>query len=135
MKQVNGPVDRNGLPILDEEKARKACLTNKMDWRKVAALHERLDRTGLAPEAEGHLRAMQWWSKMNTWDREDFEKAMQMPFAGKSVRWIASIPASLWSVMLECESNITRDPAALKRWLKNNSPEGGAKYRVPGSKL
>lgn len=128
-------VDKDGLPVLDEQKARNACLTNRMDWRKVAALHEQLDRTGLAPEAESHLQMMQWWNKMNVWDREDFEKAMGHPFAGKSVRWIASIPANIWSVMLECERDITRDPAALKRWLKDNSPEGGAKYRVPGAKL
>ena len=133
---MNEPRDADGQPIIDVERGEKACLRGKLDWRTIAELHEKLDGTGLAPETETHLKTMMWWKKMNVWDRDDFEKAMRFTAAdGKNVRWIASIPPAIWAAMLETEPDILKDPKAFKRWLLNNSPTGGGKYRVPGAKL
>jgi len=126
------PVDADGLPILDIERGEKACLKGKLDWRKVAEMHAALEGTGLAPETEGHLKAMMWWNKMNVWDRDDFERAMRFEGAdGKNVRWLASIPPAIWTVMLEAEPDILKDKEKFKQWLRT----GGAQYRVPGAKL
>jgi hypothetical protein len=119
----------------DVEAAEKANLQGKMSWMDIAELHENHLHGGMAPQAEAHLKAMLWWNKLSLCDREDFARMTGHGVQGKSWRHIASVDPSIMSAMLEANPELTRDKERFKKWLKDNSAKGGAKYRVPGAKL
>jgi hypothetical protein len=124
------------LPAQDLDRGQKLHLQNQdMDWRTIPAIAEWLYGRDMAPEAEAHMRMMAAWGKMNVWDRDVFQKAMEMPFAGKSLRWIASIPSGVMALMLEANPTLLADKENFKKWLKDTSDLGGAKFLVPGAKL
>lgn len=99
-----------------------------MDWREIGDLHLWLDRKGLAPEAEAHLKMMSWWQNMNALDQEDFQRAQNVLGEG-SFRWVASIPMSVWCLLLDLHPTILQDKAELHRWLRSNP-----QYLVPNGR-
>lgn len=110
-------------------------LAVKMDWRKLAEMHMEIEGTGMAPEAEAHLRTMAWWGKMSVSDRDEFKKRNNF-FGDESAtdanwRWIASIPSNVISALLHVNPTLFQDMGAFKKWLKVE----GTQYQVPGSKL
>lgn len=132
--KVLEPVDETGLPIVDPDLGRKKHLEGKIDWRDISEIAYWMYGRGMAPETEAHMKLMATWGKMNVWDAEDFRKVVDMPFAGKSIRWIASIPAAVMSLMLEANPTLLADREEFLKWLKDPSDRGGARFRVPGAR-
>jgi len=110
--------------------------SGKMDWRKLAEMHMQIDGTGMAPEAEAHLRTMAWWGRMSVTDAEEFRKKTDFFGAGTAGdgkegnwRWIASIPHNVMSALLQVNPDLLKDMKEFKKWLRTE----GVQYQVPGS--
>jgi hypothetical protein len=89
------------------------------DWRKMGEIHFDLAGSNMAPEAEAHLKMMKWWKGLNYMDQETFTKA-QSTLGEGSFRWMASVPMSIWSLLLDIHPNIMQNPEELRKWLRAN---------------